>query len=164
MFNIGDTVLYAKEGVCCISNIEQRKFANETRRYYVLKSLDRINSTVYVPTDNERLVSAMRRVLSKQEIDDLIERIHSSSAEWLSDDMLRKEEYHRIISNADCLALGINLRILHLKREELRAGGKKLRRFDEEFFIQAQNLLFNEFAHVLKISKEEVLPYILNHE
>lgn len=161
MFTVGDTVMYGKEGVCIIEAVEERKFAGEVRSYYVMKSLARSNSRLYVPTDNSVLVSGIRKVMSKAEIDSLVSQINSCEVFWMPDDNLRREEYRRIIGSADCLALGKALRSIHFHRGELKEIGKKLRRFDEEFYIQGQNILFNEFAHVLNISKSEVLDYIL---
>ncbi len=162
MFNIGDTILYSKEGVCCIEAVEDRCFGGEKRTYYVLKSLIKPNSTVYVPTDNERLICGMRKILSKEEIDSIIAEVNEVVPSWIEEDAERKEEYNRIISDADCTAMCKMLKNIYYRKNKLKEQGKKLRRFDEDFFIQAQNILFNEFAHVLSIKKDEVLSYILN--
>ncbi len=164
MFNVGDTVLYGKEGVCVLSAIEKKRFGGETHVYYVLESMAKTNSKIYIPCDNEKLTGGMRRVLSEAEIKELVVKINEGAPIWESDENTRREEYRRTIADADCLGMGRCLRAIHYKKEELKAQGKKLRRFDEEFFIQGQNILFNEFSYVLKISKDEVLTYILSSE
>ena len=160
MFNVGDTILYGKEGVCTLCAVEERSFMGEKHKYYVLDSLSKPNSKLFVPVDNEKLVGSMRRLLSAVEIDSMINEIKASSVEWDDDVQHRKEEYSKIIANADCLEMGRTLRNIYYKKEELKKQGKKLRRTDEEFFIQGQKLFFNEISHVLKIGREDVLRYI----
>ncbi len=161
MFNVGDTVLYGKEGVCILSAVEKKKFGTEIREYYVLSSLNKENSKIFVPTDNENLVASMRRVLGEDDIKKLVAEINAGEPLWISDDNERREEYRRIVAEADCRALGKCLRGLYNRKEELKVQGKKLRRFDEDFYVQGQNILFNELSYVLKISKDKVLEYIL---
>ena len=45
--------------------------------------------------------------------------------------------------------------------QERQAQGKKMHVSDERFFKEAEKLLYDEFAMVLEIKPEEVLPFIL---
>jgi CarD family transcriptional regulator len=47
-----------------------------------------------------------------------------------------------------------------LHQQELKEKGKKLRVSDERFLKDAEKVLYDEFAHVLDIKREEVLPFI----
>ena len=50
--------------------------------------------------------------------------------------------------------------LYHHKQERL-SEGKKFYVSDERFFREAENMLYEEFAIVLHISKDQVLPFIL---
>ena len=52
--------------------------------------------------------------------------------------------------------------MIYLHKKEISDKGKKLHLCDEHMLKNAENLLSDEFAYVLKIEKDEVLPYILN--
>ena len=43
----------------------------------------------------------------------------------------------------------------------LQNGKKKLRATDERFLKEAERVLHEEFAHVLNIQRDQVLPFIL---
>ena len=53
------------------------------------------------------------------------------------------------------------LRTVYLYGEERKSMGKKLHLADEKFLKDGEKLLYEEFAHVLKLKKEEVLPFIM---
>ena len=73
MYKIGDTVLYGRVCVCKIKDIVTRKLNNIDKQYYFLTPLDD-HITILVPTDNEEALSKMRKVLSKKDIYELINR------------------------------------------------------------------------------------------
>ena len=75
MHNKNDIVLYGNQGVCKVFDIVKKEMANEVNEYYVLKPVNDVHSTVYVPTQNEKLTSKMKKVLSVEEIYDLINDI-----------------------------------------------------------------------------------------
>ena len=72
MFQINDTVMYGTHGVCKIEDITMKEFMGSQKEYYVLKPISDFTATLYVPTHNEKLLARMRRILSKQEVYQLI--------------------------------------------------------------------------------------------
>ena len=81
-FKIGEYVLYAKDGVCLVEDIAPLDFSPD-KPYYILKPVNSKGSTVYVPTDSEKLVSKMHRLMNKAEIDDLLLNIENlRAAQW----------------------------------------------------------------------------------
>ena len=54
MYNKNDIVLYGNQGVCKVFDIVEKEMANEVNEYYVLKPVNDVHSTVYVPTQNEK--------------------------------------------------------------------------------------------------------------
>ena len=52
------------------------------------------------------------------------------------------------------------MKTLNLRRRELVARGKKLHLSDERFYKDAEKLICNEFAFVLKMNPEDIPEYI----
>lgn len=162
MHNINDTVLYGTEGICRITDISVRNMHGEDVEYYVLKPLGENGSTIFVPTGSETLVAKMRRVMSAEEIYALIKTMPACETEWIENENERKLRYKEILSDGDRRGLVGMIKAIYLHGEERKKAGKKLHLSDERFLKDAEKLLYEEFAHVLNIKKDEVLPFIMS--
>ena len=71
MHCVNEYVSYGTQGICQIEAIRSIQFegCSGAREYYVLHPIDRVQSSIFVPVDNQRLTSRMRPVLSPEEID-----------------------------------------------------------------------------------------------
>ncbi len=49
---------------------------------------------------------------------------------------------------------------LYLQQQSQTGRGKKLYKVDEKFMKEAEKMLYEEFAHVLDIRPEQVVPFI----
>ena len=78
MYTSGQTVIYGANGVCVIEGVTVRKIGSVSMEYYVLKPLGAVGSTVYVPTQNEKLVGRIRRVKSAGEVRALLASLGSN--------------------------------------------------------------------------------------
>lgn len=161
MIQINDTILYSSEGVCTVIDIVEQDFGGKPVKYYVLKPVYNKNSTVYVPVDNETLTAKMRRVLSAAEIHEIIRAIPSESPMWIEDEAERKETYREILLRGDRMELLRMIKALYEHQQTQRAKGKHLHTADEHFFKEAEKILYNEFALVLQIRPDQVVPFIL---
>lgn len=161
MYNVGDTVIYGSEGVCRISDTTERKFKNRVLRYYVLQPIYKENSEIYVPADNADLVRKMKKVLSKEEIRSLIDSMSQEKCLWIENDDERKEAYREVLKKGDRQELIQLIKAVHNHKDKLKLKGKKLHLADERFYKSAQHMLYDEFAYVLEISPNQVLPYIV---
>lgn len=161
MFGVHDVVLYGTEGACEITEITQKDFGAGAAEYYVLQPVYRKNTTVFVPTQNRALVARMRRVLSTEEIEKMIEEIPGESGIWIPDENLRKEEYRKILAGGDSRELIRLVKALYLRQKEQNVRGRKLHQADERFFKEAEKVLYDQFALALKIQPDQVLPLIL---
>ena len=59
------------------------------------------------------------------------------------------------------------IKSVYLHGQKLKSTGKKLHVVDERFLKEAERLLYDEFAHVLKIERSQVIPFItqqVDHE
>lgn len=72
-----------------------------------------------------------------------------------------KEKYTKILKSGDNKQLVKLIRTLYLEKEKKKVEGKKLYVNDEKIMTNAEKLLHEEFALVLDIKVDEVLPFIL---
>ncbi len=162
MVQVNDTVLYGGQSVCTVTEICERKVGKEKLLYYALKPVFDGKSTIYVPCANEKLVGKMRRILSAAEIRALIDSLQSDTLDWVENDADRKAQYGEILQQGDRRTIALLIRTLFLRREALKASGRKFHAADEQILERAQKLLHEEFAYVLHIRPEEV-PLFITH-
>ena len=82
-------------------------------------------------------------------------------AHWIENDEERKTAYRETLSTGDRPGLIRMIKSLYLRQKEMKGNGKHLRAADERFFKEAERMLYDEFALVLGMEPEEVLPFIL---
>lgn len=160
LFNIGEIFVYGASGVCRVDDICVRDCGTGKREYYVLQPVYDARSTVYIPTDSEKLSSHMRSLLSEKEVYDIIDTMPTDGFAWIQNDKERSETFRDIVENGTRTDLVNLISTLHHRRTELAARGKKLRSSDEAIMQRAERLLYGEFAWVLKIDPSEVVNFI----
>ena len=160
MLNVGEAVIYGAQGVCSITGTIQKMVGDQTYEYYVLRPVFNDNSTIFVPVNNKKLLSKMRRVLSSDEIYGIIKAMPDEDTDWKEDDSVRAEKYREIISGGDRQKLVRLIKTMYTHEKELKEKGKKLRVSDGVLFRDAEKLLCEEFAYVLKIDRDQVIPFI----
>lgn len=161
MFQKGDLVSYGMDGIYRIEKIARMCFYGASEDYFVLRSNGNPDSTIFVPVNNENLKKKMRRILSPDEIYALIHAMPEQKSIWIEDENERKEKYREILARGDRSELVRVIKTLYLHRQKQNESGKKLHLSDEHFFKEAERILYEEFALVLKIRPEQVLPFIL---
>lgn len=95
------------------------------------------------------------------EVYSLINTMPHTESIWIEDINLRKEKYTKILKSGDNKQLVKLIRTLYLEKEKKKVEGKKLYVNDEKIMTDAEKLLHEEFALVLDIKVDEVLPFIL---
>ena len=160
-FRVNDAVLYGTEGVCRIAEIAEQNFMGESRLYYVLKPIYTGGATIFVPVDSVALTAKMRRVLSPGEIYALISTMPNEATLSLEDDNVRRDHCREILGSGDRTALVGMIKALYLRKQSQEARGREFHAVDERFLHDAEKILYDEFAHVLKIKRDQVLPFIL---
>lgn len=160
MFEVNEYVSYGASGVCRITDITEKKICGVCNKYYVLKPVFENKSTVYVPADNAQLTSKMRKVLSAEEIYQLIRSVSSESIIWIENEQERKKEYARILSAGNRSELIRMIKAVYLHKQSRLSSKKKLHISDENFLKEAERRLYEEFAHVLNIKQSQVVPFI----
>lgn len=160
MFKIDDIVAYGTNGVCKIVEVEEKNIMGITKTYLVLKSLNGDKSTYYVPCDNKNLLGKMRKLLSQDEINQLIDSMPKEKNLWIDDERERKACYAKIISDGNHSKLIRMIKALHSEKTTRESNGKKLHISDEKFLKDAEKILYNEFKYVLNLSEQDLMSYI----
>lgn len=161
MFSVRDIVIYGIDGVCQIIDITEKEVDGQCRQYYVLKPVYDENSTLYIPVHSEKTTAKMHRVLSPEEIYALIQAMPAENSIWIDSEVVRREKYKEIIVTGNRQELIRLIKTLYLHQQAKKENGKKLHTVDERFMKDAEKILYDEFAHVLAIKREQVLPFIL---
>ncbi len=160
MYSIGDLFIYGTSGACKIIEIKEEKFTNEIKTYYILAPFNDLKSTIFVPIDNEKLVSKMKKILNESELMELINSIPNLDNIWIENINLRREEYKKIINSNDRLKILSLLKTLYERKNELSKAGKNLSVYDERFLKQAQKIIHSEIAVVFNMDSNDVEPFI----
>lgn len=161
--NVNDMVMYGTQGICRIVEISEQQLFGGVDEYYVLKPVYDEKSTVFIPIQNESLTSKMRKILSQDEIYSLIKEVpEEESITWIENETQRREKYKDILSEGDRSDLVRLIKTLYTRKQSQLSKGKKLHISDERFMVDAEKMISEEFSHVLKIKKEEVLPFIFD--
>lgn len=158
----GDSVVYGTNGICTIEEISEMSFIAGASKsiYYTLNPVNNNGSAIYVPADNEKLMSKMRKLMTKDDIDELLTGMRDKELAWESDRRFRTENFHEILVQGVTEDLLLMIRCIYLKKHELLADGKKLNVTDNNTLKAAEKLVQEEFACVLGINHDEVGDYI----
>jgi len=158
MFKKNDYIMYESMGVCQIQNIGCPDFEKDKEKiYYYLKPLHSPCDQIYVPVNNEL---KMRNILTKQEANELIDKIPEIAASWINDDTVREETYKEAIKSLDCYEWVRVIKSLYLKIDERRQDGKKPIQMDEKYMSMTEDYLHGELSAALEIPMDEVKQYI----
>ena len=161
MYQVHDTVLYSTQGVCEIEEIVKKKVSGKQMSYYVLKPVYDKKSTVFVPVDNPALTARMHRPLSAAEVYELVHAMPQEQCIWVEDEFARRDQYKQILTSGNREQLVRLIKTLYMHQQVQKSKGRKLHSTDEHFLKEAEKLLYEEFAHVLHIRCEQVLPFIM---
>ncbi|MBE7030880.1 MAG: CarD family transcriptional regulator [Ruminococcaceae bacterium] len=160
MFQVNDTICYGTHGVCKIIDITKKEFGGVALDYYVLEPVHHEKSTIYVPLHNQSLTGRMQRVLSPEEIHQIIQSMPEEETKWIANEHERRECYRIALEQGDRKELMRLIKTIYLHGQEQKSKGRKLYAVDEKFLHEAERLIYDEFALALDIKPNQVLPFI----
>lgn len=160
MFNVGEYIICGSNGVCQVENIGPMKVPGvaKNRIYYTLTPVYSDSSTVYTPTDNQKIV--MRPVLTKEEVCELVDDIGDIEILQIEDARRREGVFKEALKSCDCRELVKVIKTLYLQKESRIAKGKKNTSSDEKYLNIAEDSLYGELAIPLEMKREEVGQFI----
>lgn len=149
MFEVGDYVFKAVNGICRIEGIGHPDMggANPDKLYYFLIPQKGRGSRLYVPVDMAE--TKLRKVLSEAEAWDLIGRMPQISDALDPNRKTRDLEMKMIVNGTDPEKLVSVIKFLYLDQQKRKRDGKKLPVSDERFFRAAEDQLYGELAFAI---------------
>ncbi len=162
MYKINDIVKYGINGVCRITEITTRELNGKVLEYYVLKPISNKNTILFVPTGNKNLVDKMDKLLSREEVIELIDNMKHCETNWVDNDKQRAAEYSATLSEGTRKEIIEMLYTLHDKKIQLEKENKKMHQADEKIMKDAERLINDEFSIVLGVTHEDVADMIVS--
>jgi len=160
MYQVGDRVVYGVHGVCNVVDQEARLVDGKRVTYLALEPVGQEGSRYLVPTHNAAAMAKVHHMLSKDELEALLESDTVLADGWIRDENLRKQTYRILIGSGDRAKLLQMVRTLYTHRRTQTAAGKRLHLCDDNFLRDAEKLLAGEFAIVLNIEPEQAKQYL----
>ena len=160
MFKVNDIVVYGAQGVCEIVDTAEKKIDGQIKKYFVLKPKNDYKVVCYVPTWNKKALAKIRKVMTKQDVDALIDSMPSQTPTWIDNENERKETYKKILAGGDHASIISMVQALFFHKKERESEGKRLHMSDEHFMKDAEQLLYNEWQYVLNVDKAGLMAYI----
>ena len=159
---VGEKIIYGAQGIMTLTDERYESVGDAQKLYYVLSGEDNATATLtYVPTDNERLVSLIKPLLSRDELLCALDGFDATLVpEWCDNARARQEVFKRVLegdSRTDVLG------IIYLIRENGKrrlAEGKKNFISDENVLKRAEKILATEISIVLGVSEDEAMAMI----
>ncbi|EGT3616045.1 CarD family transcriptional regulator [Clostridium perfringens] len=165
MFKINDYIMYGTVGVCKVIDITKETIINNIEKeYYVLNPIYSNyskNTIIKIPVDNKKI--SMRKILSKEDMNSLINNIPNKETLWIDNDRQRNDQFKTMLKSGSCDDLIVLIRSIYLDKKKRKLNGKKACKGDDEIMQTAEKLLNEEFATILDIRPEEVKSYIRGH-
>ncbi len=160
MFAKGEYVVCGNKGVCMVEDITTLNISgvDKERKYYILKPLYMAGSTVYVPVDTAE--ESMRRVLSKEQADELIQGIPDIPLITITNDKLLEQEYKGCMKTNCCEEWIKIIKTIYLRKQKRLEAGRKVTAVDAKYFRMAEDNLYGELAVSLSMPRETIESYI----
>ena len=154
MYKVNDLLVYKKD-VCVVEEIKSKYMKDID--YYVLSPITDKSLKIQIPTTS----SAIRSLISKEEIDKIIENI--PSIEVIKNNTKKLEnDYKELMQSGTHEDLIKIIKTTYLRNKERLDNNKKTTDKDNYYFNQAETYLYNEFSVVLGLTYEETKAYLID--
>ena len=155
MFEVGELVVYGNKGVFKVEAIGVLDGMFQSgKEYYTLRSVRSSSQMVYIPVQSEK--SPLRKVITKEQSLDLLERLPGLGQLEIKNEKLREQTYRESMDKHECEEWMKVLKTLYNRMQERRLRGKRATSMDERYMQVAKKCLLEEFAVAMSISTDEV--------
>ena len=160
MFKTGDYVIYGQNGICQVMDITTMNMDGvpKDRLYYVLRPDGQTEGKIFTPVDNSKLV--IRRIMTRDEVQELIRMIPEIEVLDIADDRTREEKYKECLRSCESREMVRVIKTIHKRKKARMEQGKKITATDERYLKQAEDNLHAELGMLLGIPKNEIGAYI----
>lgn len=161
MFQVGEYVVNANNGVCRVEEVVQMSMpgGRGVKECYVIVPLGDCTAKTYIPVENKK--RQIRAVMTRSEAQELMDTFMDIEETWIESDKLREKTYKEAIFSSDPRRLVSILRTMYVRGEMRRAEGKKVTTIDERYFRIAEKNLHGELAFALDMPAEDIRKMIL---
>ncbi|MBQ0001474.1 MAG: CarD family transcriptional regulator [Clostridiales bacterium] len=160
MFVAGDYVVYGQSGICQVMDITTMEMDGvpKDRLYYVLRPDGKTEGRIFAPVENGRLV--IRRMMTRDEAEQLIREIPEIEALSISNDKLREEKYKECIKSCESREMVRIIKTIYFRKLERSSRGKKVTATDERYLKIAEDNLYSELSMLLDVPKNQMESYL----
>ena len=154
MYKKGEYVIYGSSGVCQVGDVTTLAIDNvpKDREYYVLFPKNN-GGTIYVPVDVAS--TKMRKVITKEEAEQLIEKIPTIQPIEISNEKFLEESYKKCIRSNECIECIRLIKCIYDRKQLRISEGKKMTATDERYMHMAEDSLYLELGTALNMDKEQ---------
>lgn len=151
MFEVNDKVIHAREGLSTIVNVVTMA-GND---YFIVHADRGGGENIYVPVKNASTL--MRPIMNKDEAMQVIDYMKTIGAEFISNTKQRRDQYKRRLLSGNVYDLAYLSRQLFFFYYYNENGQLvKLGPTDIQMLIDAETILYDEFALSFKVPRDEV--------
>lgn len=154
MFKVGDLIVYSSHGVCKIYNIKEKVFLGEKKNYYEIHPINDDRLFLSVPV--EKGDSLLFKMAERKEAENLLDKFNEEGYEWIENNNERVKTYSDILKTGKREEISLVLNALVTEGMKLSKIDKKLNEKDKRILIIIEEILFEELAYALEITREEV--------
>ncbi len=160
MFEIGNYVLNATNGICKINEVVELDMSGDKvmKSYFLLRPVESEHDKVYIPVD--KASQRIRKVISKDEALAVIDSISSVEVLTITNEKEREAKYKEAVRSCEPKQIIGLLKCLFIRNEERMQQGKRSTAIDERYLKMAENNLYSEFAFALEKDKKEISEMI----
>lgn len=162
MYQVGDQVVYGIHGVCRVVDQEERVVDRKRLTYLALEPVGQDGSRYLVPTHNDAAMAKLRSMLSREELESMLDSQEVRADGWVKDENQRKTLYRELIGSGDRVKLMQMVRTLYRHKADQAAAGRKCHLCDENFLRDAEKLLVSEVSIVMGVESDQAKQYIRN--
>lgn len=128
------------------------------RLYYILRPDGETEGKIYTPVDNQKMV--MRRLLTKEEAEELISEIPEIEMLGIENEKQREDAYKECIRSCQCRELLRMIKTIKFRKRDRLSRGKKATSTDEKYLKTAEENLYTELSMLLNVPKNKMEDYI----
>lgn len=160
MFEIGDYVINANNGICKIEDKVHLDLpmSDKKKLYYLIVPIREKSTKLYIPVDSDK--QRIRRAMDEQQALRVIDEIPQIEAVWISNDKQREQKYKEAIFSCEPQQLIGILKCMHQRNQQRNAEGKKNTTIDDRYYKLAENNLYTELAFAMHKEKDEMRQMI----
>ncbi len=161
MFKIGEKIVNRSGKVCEVVNIEEADYGAGLKTYYVLSPCFTNNNSLVLHTPVEQ-ESTLRKVMNKDDVEQLILSIPDIEVIWITNPKIRKTKFKELYTSGEPKEILRLIKSFVKKKDEFKNDKKTLSFTDENFLTEIKTNLYYEISLALNLSFEQVDELISN--